>query len=183
MTPAPPSPPPDDPRSDAELLEAYLRGDARGFETLYARHREFVARVARRFARDESEAMDAFQEAFARVVQHAPRLRLAGKLSTWLYPVIRNLIAERRRKDRNLRLVGDERESDGPGVPAAPSPTGDLDTTELQKRLARLPDDHREVLLLRVVEQMTVEEVSIALGIPEGTVKSRLHHAIKAIST
>lgn len=165
-----------DPRTDADLIAAYLRGDVRAFEALYARHKDFTANVARRFARDESEAMDALQEAFARLVAHAPRLRLTGKASTWLYPVVRNIIAERRRKERGLRLVR---------VDDAPPPTArsdaPADESDLRQRLARLPDDQREVLLLRVIDGLSVEETALALSIPEGTVKSRLHHALNAL--
>lgn len=174
MSPSPLSP---DPPSDADLLASYLRGETRAFETIYARHKDFAARTARRFARDESEAMDAFQEAFTRLVTHAPRLHLTGKLSTWLYPVIRNIIAEKRRKERGLKLVSDEQEA-----PLAANATPSTeDTKDLRRRLEELPDDQREVVLLRVIEQMSVQEVAIALDIPEGTVKSRLHHALHAL--
>ncbi|HEX2838778.1 MAG TPA: sigma-70 family RNA polymerase sigma factor [Phycisphaerales bacterium] len=161
--------------SDADLLAAYIRGDVRAFDTLYHRHKDFAARVARRMARDESEAMDVFQEAFAKLVEHAPRLRLTAKVSTWLYPVIRNAIAERRRRERTLRLAP----SDDPAA-AAPVPTS-TNAADLSARLARLPDDQREVVLLRIVEELSVQEVALALDIPEGTVKSRLHHALKAL--
>ncbi len=175
------SPPPTDPRTDTDLIATYLRGEVRAFEAIYERHKDFAARTARRFARDESEAMDAFQEAFTRLVNHAPRLRMTAKLSTWLYPVIRNIVAERRRKERGLRLVGGEADLDRAGPAVAD--VQPVDTDDLRHRLARLPDDQREVVLLRVVEEMSVEEVSIALGIPEGTVKSRLHHALKTMET
>lgn len=168
---------PPDPPSDADLLASYLRGDTRAFEAIYSRHKDFAARTARRFARDESEAMDAFQEAFTRLVTHAPRLHLTGKLSTWLYPVIRNIIVEKRRKERGLKLVSDEHESS----PATTATTPTEDHNDLRRRLESLPDDQREVVLLRVVEQMSVQEVATALEIPEGTVKSRLHHALHAL--
>lgn len=175
MTPEPPPEHQHD-RSDADLLAAYARGDVRAFDALYYRHKDFAARVARRMARDESEAMDVLQEAFAKLVEHAPRLRFTAKASTWLYPVIRNAIAERRRKERTLRLAP----TDDP-VSHAPPPSASLDTSALAHRLAALPDDQREVVMLRVVEELSVQEVALALGIPEGTVKSRLHHALKAL--
>lgn len=162
-----------DDRSDADLLAAYVRGDVRAFDTLYHRHKDFAARVARRMARDESEAMDVLQEAFAKLVEHAPRLRLTAKVSTWLYPVIRNAIAERRRKERTLRLAP----TDDP-MAHTPAPAAAPDTSDLARRLAALPDDQREVVMLRVVEELSVQEVALALDIPEGTVKSRLHHAL-----
>ncbi len=169
-----------DPKSDQSLLGAYASGDVRAFEVLYARHKEFVIRVARRFARDESEALDVFQEAFTRLVAHAPKLKVSGKLSTWMYPVVRNLIAERRRKQSGLRLAQSGAEAEVRATAAAPTDTN-VHATLVQQRLARLPDEQREVVILRIVEGLSVEEVALALDVPEGTIKSRLHNALRTL--
>jgi RNA polymerase sigma-70 factor (ECF subfamily) len=169
--------------SDGELL-AVVQGDdvanaERAFEVMYFRHRDFVFRVARRFARDDELAMDAAQEVFAYLLKKLPRLRLTGKLSTYLYPIARNAGVDRRRKakgdrrkwEEKARVAGEAMVGEGVGE-ASP---------EVVRAMEELPEAQREVLLMRVVDGMSVEEVARALGVPEGTVKSRLFHAIGAM--
>lgn len=162
-------------RSDAELLSLAGRGDAAAFEALYLRHRDFVHRVAWRFCRDESEALDVLQDVFAGLLRRAPRIRLTGRLTTYLYPAVRNAVATRRRKDRPLKF-GEvpERPEVGERIPVDLHP-------ELRAALESLSEPHREVLLMRAVDGLSMEEIGAALGIPSGTVKSRLHHAVQSL--
>ncbi len=161
--------------SDADLLALAGRGDARAFEALYHRYRDFVHRVTWRFCRDEHEALDVMQDVFAGLLRQAPRLRLTGRLSTYLYPAVRNAVATRRRKDRPLRFgEAPDAVEEVRGAPA-----------ELPAVLARALDGlnppHREVLLMRVIDGMSMEEMAVALDVPVGTVKSRLHHAVQSL--
>lgn len=179
--------------SDAELLGIVQGGDAadaeRAFGALYFRHRDFVFRVARRFAGDDESAMDATQEAFAYLLRKLPRLVLAGKLSTFLYPVARSCgqdqrrrAARERRKLEGRPAASDHGQAGGAEAAAAESPADPhADDREVARAMEDLPDAQREVLLMRVVDGMSVEEVATALGIPPGTVKSRLFHAIAAM--
>lgn len=174
----PPFPPPD-PRSDADLLAGIARGDESAFETLYRRHRDWVFRLARRFCRADEDAADVTQETFAYLLRHAPRLRLAARLTTLLYPVVKNTALARIRKDRRLRFA------DPPALPDRPAPdppagVAPLDP-ELDAALAALPEGQREVLLMRVIDEMSLQEIALALGIPVGTAKSRLHNALAAL--
>src|SRR5262245_43883505 len=97
-----------DRRSDAELVAACNRGDAeeaaRAFEALYRRHRDFVLRVARRFARDRELALDALQETFTYLLRKFPPagsgLTLTARLQTLLYPVAKNSAISAYRKAR-----------------------------------------------------------------------------------
>jgi RNA polymerase sigma-70 factor (ECF subfamily) len=165
--------------SDASLVRAAGRGEVRAFEELYLRHREFVWRVARRYAGDDDAAMDVAQEVFVHLLRRVGTLKLSGKLTTYLYPVAKNgALAWRRGEGRRREIlraevgprVG-ERVSGAPGFGGGPD-------AALADALGRLGEEHREVLLMRVVDEMTVEEVAAALGVPAGTVKSRLHHAL-----
>ncbi|CAG0991098.1 ECF RNA polymerase sigma factor SigE [Phycisphaerales bacterium] len=162
-------------RSDTELLFRAGRGDAAAFEALYMRHRDFVHRVAWRFCRDESETLDVLQDVFSGLLRQASRIRLTGRLTTYLYPAIRNAVATRRRKDRPLKF-GEvpERLEVADRIPENLAP-------ELHAALESLSESHREALLLRAVDGLSMDEIGAALGIPSGTVKSRLHHAIQTL--
>jgi len=162
-----------DPRSDQALVNAVRRGDTSAFDALYERHRDFVWRAAIRATNgDEHAALDAAQETFAWLLTRCrSRLILSGKLSTYLYPAIRNIAITRIRRIRRevLGLVPERSE------PTAP------DSGDIEHIVAGLPDGQREVLLLRFVEDLSLLEIAAALDIPTGTVKSRLHHALAAL--
>lgn len=176
---------------DDRLLALVQRADAadaeRAFEALYFRHRDFVFRVARRFAGDDESAMDATQEVFAYLLRKAPGLRLTGKLSTYLYPIARSCALDKRRaaarERRKLqgRPAPTEREPGDQRAGSETPPGGLVDDRAVARALESLPEGQREVLLMRVVDGLSVEEVALALDIPAGTVKSRLFHAIAAM--
>jgi RNA polymerase sigma-70 factor (ECF subfamily) len=162
---------------DSTLLTRAQQGDEQAFTTLYLRHRDFVHRLARRLAPDDAAAMDITQDAFTYLLKALPRLRLTGRLSTYLYPIVKSLAATHGRdRQRRLRLARDLELSPTP-PPAAPH----TDHAPLLAAVNALPEPQREVLLMRTVDEMTVEEVATALSIPPGTVKSRLHHALSAL--
>ena len=174
--PAPVSTPrDDDPRADALLVGLASRGDEEAFLALYKRHRSFVISVARRYTRDESEALDVLQDTFAYLVKKLPTLRLTSKLSTFLYPAVRNIALTIRRKDRMVALSPTH---DAPGKAATSPETG---PRPIEKVVADLPEGQREVLILRFVNDLSLREIAAVLGIPIGTVKSRLHQAIATL--
>jgi len=159
-----------DPRTDLELVAALNRGDYAAFEPLYLRHKEWVYNLATRYT-DHHGALDAVQEAFAYLLAQFPGFKLTAKMTTYLYPVVKNIALSVKRRNKRI-VLGEvpeqEEESDDPRLPAG----------ALGEVLAGLPRPQLEVLLMRVVDGMSVEEVGIALGIAEGTVKSRLHLAL-----
>jgi RNA polymerase sigma-70 factor (ECF subfamily) len=160
--------------SDQELIAAIGRGDTPSFESLYHRHKEFVWRTALRVCNgNEHAALDVSQETFAWLLQRCrKRLTLTAKLSTFLYPAIRNIAHTRRRRTRR-EVLGD--------VPDQPAAAKDTAPDCLERLVADLPDGQREVLLLRFVEDMSLLEIASSLEIPTGTVKSRLHHALATL--
>ncbi len=163
-------------QSDAELLARISRGDDAAFAALYQRHRDFVFRVAHRFARDEHDAADAAQTVFIDLISRAATLRLSGKLTTYLYPACKHAaLATRRKQQRRV----DPNRVTPPEALNSPSAPDDA----LRRAVDSLADSHREVLLMRIVDDMSVEEVSLASAIPPGTVKSRLHAALQALRT
>ena len=160
---------------DDELVAACNRGDPTAFEVLYYRHRDWVVNLAFRFLHDRDEALDVLQETFAYLARKFPGFHLAGRMTSFLYPVVRNLSLTRRRKTD--RYVYDTYDLDR--VPAADPP--DRSKEDLDAFLADLGDDHREVLLLRFIDGMSMNEIGAAMGIPAGTVKSRLHNALRRL--
>jgi RNA polymerase sigma-70 factor (ECF subfamily) len=170
-----------DERSDIELVAVCNTGGpkdaAAAFETLYRRHRDYVLRVARRFARDRELALDALQETFTYLLKKfppaGPGLVLTARMQTLLYPVAKHCaISALRRADcrGNDDVLPDE-------LPAEPA----AEHVPLDAALANLSPERREVVTLRFVDDLSLEDIAIALEIPLGTVKSRLHLAIKQL--
>jgi RNA polymerase sigma-70 factor, ECF subfamily len=164
-------------RSDTDLVSAANRGDNDALADLYLRYRDWATSLAHRFTGDRDAALDVMQESFLYFFAKFPGFRLRAKLTTFLYPVIKNNALAARRKKRP-EAADDESLAAFPApVDAGPSPP------ELTAAVARLPDPQREVLLMRALDEMSVTEIALALGIPEGTVKSRMHHAIATLRT
>lgn len=168
-----------DPRSDVELVRALNSGDASAFDALYFRYRDWVVRLARRFTNNDDDALDVLQETFSYVFRKFPGFVLSASMTTFLYPVVRNLSIAARGKRTRMKQWADEA-----GPPDPPAPHGidhEAGRRELRAVLASLPEGQREVLLMRFVDDMSLLEIAEALGIPEGTVKSRVHNAIAAL--
>lgn len=164
---------PPDKRNDEALVAAANRGDASAFETLYLRYRDWALRLAHRFTNDRDDALDVLQDTFAYLLGRFPGFRLSAKMTTFLYPVVKNLALTRRR--RRLRLITNDEELPETSTPAADQ-TGN--PSDLMVVLDALPEPQREVLLMRFVDNMSLAEIAAALEIPLGTVKSRLHNAL-----
>lgn len=163
---------------DAELVAAINQGNEAAFETLYLRHRDWTVNLAFRFTGDEALALDVMQETFLYLLRRFPGFQLRARLRTFLYPAVRNLsIAARRKAGRCQSGSG---EADLLASLAAPE-TGIAFDADLAMVLSTLPLQQREVVLLRFVDGFSLEEIASALEIPPGTVKSRLHNALKAL--
>ena len=167
------------PPSDDDLVAAANAGDAGAFEQIYRRYRDFVHRLALRLTGDEDLALDVLQETFLYLLGRFPGFRLTARFSTFLYAVVRHrALAARRRAGRQV--------ADASALDSAPAPRErDRDANaaraELADMLAALPEAQREVLLLRYAEGLSLAEIAQAIEIPLGTVKSRLHNALKAL--
>jgi len=162
-------------KSDEELLERANRGDAEAFEALYRRHRDWVYRLAWRFTGNEPDALDVLQETFAYLLRKLPSLHLTAAMTTFLYPVVKHLSLDVRRR----RAPG---QADDELLAALPAPSsGETSRSELALALATLPSDQREVVLMRFVDDMSLEEIAQALQTPLNTIKSRLYRALDTL--
>jgi RNA polymerase sigma-70 factor, ECF subfamily len=170
------APAPNDIRTDEQLVEAINGGDSGAFEVLYFRHRDWVMRLALRFTGHHDDALDVLQETFAYLVRKFPGFRLTASITTFLYPAVKNLSIAMRKK--RLRSTGGDEQLP---LMMEPQATNAQDRNSITELIAGLSDAHREILLMRYVDDMTQPEIASALDIPLGTAKSRLHHAIIAI--
>jgi RNA polymerase sigma-70 factor (ECF subfamily) len=167
-----------DARSDLELVAAVNGGDAAAFEVLYLRYRDWVTGLAYRFTGDNDAALDVLQETFLYFLKKFPGFRLTANLKTFLYPAVRNLSIAARRKAARFQSSEPElaqiEQTPSPEVTCAPK-------SELEAALGSLPEEQREVLLLRFVDNLKLSEIAEAAEVPLGTVKSRLHNALQTL--
>ena len=166
-----------DPRTDQELITALNAGDTSSFDLLYYRYRDWCLRLAYRFTRDRDDALDVLQETFAYLSRKFPGFVLTASMTTFLYPVVKNSAIAIRRKRRRLVTGSDESIE----VPVIQSTEAEDPRHALAQVLARIPEPSREVLLMRFVDGLKLHEIASALGVPVGTVKSRLHNALEAL--
>ena len=159
--------------SDADALRA-SRSDPRAFVLIFERHFEAVHRYLRR--RVPAELADELAaETFVRAFESRGRFRPErADARPWLYGIATNLLRQHfRREERALRAYGRT------GVDPCPSPAGELDPAgpNVARALAELTDGERDVVFLFVWGDLAYDEIAEALGVPLGTVRSRLHRA------
>jgi RNA polymerase sigma-70 factor (ECF subfamily) len=161
--------------TDNELIQQADSGDPKAFEALYHRHRDWVYRLAWRFTGNHADALDVLQETFLYLLGKFPGFQLTASLTTFLYPVVKHLSLNVRR-----RRSGGQADEDvllslpDPAVASTPR-------AELAAVLDTLPVEQREVVLMRFLDDMSLEEIAQALQTPMGTVKSRLHRALDTL--
>jgi RNA polymerase sigma-70 factor (ECF subfamily) len=173
---------------DSDLTRA-KKGDREAMAHLVDEHYDAVYRFcARRIGPDH--AQDAAQETFLTAQKRIGSFAQASSLSTWLFGIAHNHCRNFARKRKMETLVSDtwlaDRDSNGDTSPATDHASHItnheqtlVDREALRQALSTLSSDHREVVLLHEVEGLTYEEAATVLGIPVGTVKSRLHHAFQ----
>lgn len=172
-------------RPDETLMLAIRRGDAQAFAALYDR---YAARMYRFFyrmlGRDQERARDFTQEIFVKIIEKPQHYDPARPFDTWFYAVAMNMCKnEYRRQDKQQT----ERFSpDNHLEPDDFDPISALDQSifeqQLQRALDCLADPHRRALMLRFQEERSIREISEIENCPEGTVKSRLHHAVRQLA-
>ena len=178
---------------DRDLVASCRAGDPAAFARLVKLHEGMVFNLASRLLGDTEEARDVAQEVFLQVYRMLGRFEARSSLKTWIYRIAvnqchnRRRFWHRRRRDRELALdeglLGGEALEARPGSTSSPFEEARLRERagRVQEALLQLSFEHRPVLVLREVEGLTCGEVAHALGVPEGTVKSRLSRAREAM--
>jgi RNA polymerase sigma-70 factor (ECF subfamily) len=161
--------------SDVELVQRFRSGDPEAFDALVRRHQHRLYRLASVWLRDPRQAEDAVQEIFLRSWRGLGRFRFRAAPFTWLYRTARLVCGE-----YNRRRTAESLEAE-PADPAE-GPERRADDEEAARRVrelvAVLPTRQREVVMLRIFEELSVAETARAMGCRQGTVKALLHKAI-----
>lgn len=158
-----------------------LGGDVELFEVIMRRHNQKVFRAVRAIVKNDNEAEDVMQEAYVSAFAHLSSFAGRSQLSTWLVRIAVNEAFARLRRDKKV-AAWDESEAEVFEMPSQiRGPEEHASDTELRGILESvvdtLPEGFRTVFVLRAVEQLSVGETAEVLGIPEDTVKTRLHRA------
>ena len=148
------------------------------FEWLTERHLDRAYRLAWAILGDDGEAQDATQDAFATAWRQRGKLRDPAKVEAWLSRILINGCRDRLRRRGRSRVQPLDL-SRLPSVSDSAHETSTRD--ELGRALAGLDADHRIVVVLRFWADLTVDDIADRVGIPTGTVKSRLHHSMRAL--
>jgi len=170
----------------------YSPDDVARFEALVARYAKHVYAVAYRMAGNEADARDLSQEAFVRVWKALRRIEPDAALEGWLYRIVTNLyidLLRRRPRTRVQSLDEPIATREGQMAREQADPTADVERVVLDKMVDRrvqeallgLREDLRMVVVLADVEGYPYEEIAEMMGVPIGTVKSRLHRARRAL--
>jgi RNA polymerase sigma-70 factor (ECF subfamily) len=170
---------PDPVPTEDGVLERAAVGDRRAFDVLAATHSARMYNVARMILRDDEMAADALQEALVRAWRDLPQLREPDRLAAWLNRLVVNACYDEIRRKRRWRLDVGGIQHERPTENDESADVADRD--QLARGLSRLPVDQRVVLVLRYYLDLPVAEIADILGIPVGTVKSRVNHGISAL--
>ena len=174
----PPLPSPD----PQNLLPLARAGGAAAFDALVGGLRDRLWRSARVMCRDDRQAEDLAQETLVEAWNSIARFDGRCALSTWMHGILRHrfLKAVRRTRSRSVLHFGDAGAEDA--VHTGPDPAEQArradDSARLRAAVAALPEEQRAVVELRFFGEATLQDIAAALDCPEGTVKSRLHHAL-----
>ena len=170
------------PPAEQEAVARAQRGDEHAFAQLVRPHEEIAFRTALLITRNAAEAEDAAQEAVVKAYRALGRFRPGAPFRPWLLAIVANEARNRRRAAGRRESLLLRAAAETPSGDAAPSPETALVAADERARLLRaveeLADDHRLVVACRFFVGLSEEETAAVLGVPPGTVKSRLSRAL-----
>jgi RNA polymerase sigma-70 factor, ECF subfamily len=171
-------------RSDEELVEACQAGEASAFDVLVARWEDRIRGAAFRFLGSEEEARDVAQEAFLKAYRAIGGFKREARFSSWLYQIATNLCRDHLRRRKTRATVSLEAlEEAGPVMvetrPGAHERLLERDLAHAVRRaIHALPEEQREVVILKEYQELTFLEIAQALDVPVSTVKTRLYRGL-----
>jgi len=167
---------------DASIIDATLAGDADAFGLLVQRYQDRLFNALVRFTGSAEDASDVAQDAFIQAYTKLSTFRGGSAFYTWLYRIAFNLAMSQRRKQRptvsmdQLKLDSGIEPSDEQASPELPAMAEER-ADQVQAALAQLSDQHRQIVILREIEDCSYETIAEVLNVPVGTVRSRLFRA------
>lgn len=170
-------------RADDEWVRKAQAGDRTAYSILVRRHQRALHGYLLRMVGSHDDALELAQDAFVRAWQGLPGWEPGAQFRTWLFRIAANAAIDllRRRRTVQFEPLDDTFEAVHPGAGPERQAQANQEVRALEAALARLTPEHREVLLLREVEDMSYEEIGRVLSLTEGTVKSRLARARAAL--
>jgi RNA polymerase sigma factor (sigma-70 family) len=169
--------------SDIDVARRLQRGDRAALNDLYAAYAHPAIRIAYAITRSEAVAEDAVQEAFVQVIRNISSLRDPASFRSWFYRIVVNAAKRLSRNDyRSLPLNLDKHDMPDPSVTTPDQAALEAEEVKLLwAAISELDETHRVPIVLRYFTKLSEQEIAEALGIPPGTVKSRLHTARKRL--
>jgi RNA polymerase sigma-70 factor (ECF subfamily) len=172
----------DVPLLDRSLADAVLAGNGDAYGLLVERAMDTVFAACRRIMNDPDDAADVAQDAFVQAYRALPTWRGEGPFGAWVRRIAMRMAFARLRTRRTLPFPDLDRDDAGPAAEVEQEPEhlalSRESRSELVALIAGLPHDYRRVVALRFADELSIEQIARATGVPEGTVKSRLHRAI-----
>ena len=180
--------------TDEQLMLAFRSGDARAFDALVRRHRTPVFNFILRYTGHRARAEDLLQETWLKAVRGAHDYEPKARFTTWVYTIARNLCVDSARKESYRQTESLEApagaEEDGrmlaevlPDENAAPDRAAHNSRLRplLERALEGLPQEQREVFILREYSGIAFKDIAVVTGVPENTVKSRMRYALDGL--
>lgn len=177
--------------ADQELVSRVQAGDKRSFDLLVLKYQNRIVKLISRFVHDPMEAQDVAQEAFIKAFRAIDSFRGDSAFYTWLYRIATNaaknhLVSQSRRPPSGgVDVAEAEQYAVDTRLKEKTTPEGLVMTEELKRvifhTISSLPDDLREAITLREIENMSYEDIALVMGCPVGTVRSRIFRARDAI--
>jgi RNA polymerase sigma-70 factor (ECF subfamily) len=177
----PATPPSEAPGEIEALIQRCLQGDQLAWDSIVRQYRRKVFNVAYKFVGRHEEAEDLTQDVFLKIFKSLGTFDRRANFQTWLISVSRNLCIDHYRSVRQERQAIDHQANPNELSPATrePGPMAALEqqdrVTLLRDALAALPESLRKAVLMRDIQELTYQEIADRLGLPEGTVKSRIN--------
>lgn len=170
---------------DGPLVRRARGGDRAAFRSLVERHHGRVFNIALRMLDNREDAADIVQDTFLSAYRRLKDFEGRARFSTWITTIAMNRCRNIRRSAARARTIALETDPPAPGSASPESETGAREIARhLERALAEIGPEHREVVVLRDIEGLSCRAVAEILGVETGTVKSRLHrarHALRAL--
>ena len=168
--------------SDDELMYAYVAGDAVSFETLYRRYADRLHGYIYRLVQNEAVCDEIYQDTWQRVIQARESYRADGTFKAWLFQIAHNRVRDFWRSKSISLEVPDVDGAFTENLSHDETPEAELSVFETRRRvrmaLDELPAEQKAAVLMRLDQEMTLEEIGVVMGVNRETVKSRLRYAM-----